>query len=179
MLNEHWQQRRCYKPLMQIAIPKGRGVSSSFYKNVVLKKIAKKNEKSTSKNKYIQKSVSNMPIYNMIVLQPTNPPLKSEKVSNPAPWDFFPLSETENTYLVGVTNHVCFWHSIPTYSRLSYNPMIVEYTLRLQKFSNTPRIYKVQPYVFIICENDFSTFSPYKCTGKQILPYHKKSQRTT
>ena len=108
------------------------------------------------------------------MLQPTNPPLKSEKVSNPAPWDFFPLSETENTYLVGVTNHVCFWHSIPTYSRLSYNPMIVEYTLRLQKFSNTPRIYKVQPYVFIICENDFSTFSPYKCTGKQILPYHKK-----
>ena len=37
-------------PLMQIAIPKGMGVSGSLYKNVVLKKISNKNEKSTSKN---------------------------------------------------------------------------------------------------------------------------------
>ena len=34
---------------------------------------------------------------------------------------------------------------------------------------------KFQPLVFItFWENDFSTFSPYKCMGTQIWPCHKK-----
>ena len=57
LLNYHGQQRKCYTPfpseilgLLQIVVPKGKGVSGSFYKNVVLKKIANKDEKNMSKN---------------------------------------------------------------------------------------------------------------------------------
>ena len=38
-------------PLMQMAVPKGSGVSGSFYMNAALKTIANKNEKSTFKNR--------------------------------------------------------------------------------------------------------------------------------
>ena len=43
------------------------------------------------------------------------------------------------------------------------NTVIVEYTLRLQKFWNTPHI-----FVSTVQENDFSTFYEYKCIGKHI-----------
>ena len=55
-------------PLLHNAVPNGRSVSGSFYKNVVLKKNANKKEKSTS-----LKSVSSVSICYMTMLQPTNP----------------------------------------------------------------------------------------------------------
>ena len=53
---------------MKNAIPNGRGVSGSFYKNVILKKIANKKERE----KDVQKPVSSMSICYMTMLQPTN-----------------------------------------------------------------------------------------------------------
>ena len=59
-------------PLIQNVVPKGKGLSGSFYKNVVLKKkkIANKDEKNMNK-----KLVFSMSICYMAMVKPTNPQL--------------------------------------------------------------------------------------------------------
>ena len=95
-------------PHMQIAVPKGRGVSDSFYKNVVLKRNVNKNEKSTSKHRslaclFVTWQCSNLPILNCstvfqvwkgnVLLSP--PPPRPTYIPDLAPCDCFPLSEIE------------------------------------------------------------------------------------
>ena len=62
---------------MQMAVLKGRGVSGSFFKTVVLKKKKKKKKKNANKNeKSMSKNpVSSMSICYMTMLQPTSPQL--------------------------------------------------------------------------------------------------------
>ena len=60
------------------------------------------------------------------------------------------------------------------------NPLGTKFWLKLKCFTTLIIHCKFQPQVFnTFCENDFSTFSPYKCIQMQIWPYRKEVKGQT